>query len=97
MSWWRCCPPGNRLSCLKALPLLQSFIDGELDADAAARVARHLENCRRCGLEMAIYRELQDSLRKQIHVPEAALARLDQFVHSLEGGQPQAGTQHACD
>jgi hypothetical protein len=97
MSWWRCCAPGNWLSCLKALSLLQAFGDGELDADAAQRVARHLEDCRRCGLEMAVYRELRESLRRQIHVPEAALARLDQFVHSLEDGQPQAGAQHACD
>jgi hypothetical protein len=97
MDWWRYSARGSRSSCLKAWPLLQSFIDGELDTAAAQRVSRHLEDCRRCGLEAAVYRELQESLRRQVHVPEPALAQLGYFVHSLENDRPQAGTPHVCD
>jgi ribosomal protein S14 len=97
MSWWRYSAWVKRSSCLKALQLLQSFIDGELDPDSAQRVARHLEHCRRCGLEAAVYRELQESLRRQFRVPEPALAQLGYFVHSLETGRPQAGQKRTCD
>ena len=39
------------VECMRVGPLLQSYLDGELDDDqGAAMVARHLEACRRCGL-----------------------------------------------
>lgn len=39
------------IQCMRVRPLLQSYLDGELDDEqGAAMVARHLEACRRCGL-----------------------------------------------
>ncbi len=38
------------IECMRVRPLLQSYLDGELDDEqGAAMVARHLEACRRCG------------------------------------------------
>ncbi|HEX2026702.1 MAG TPA: zf-HC2 domain-containing protein [Nitriliruptorales bacterium] len=71
-------------ACRRARSLLQSFLDGQLEADLALVVARHLEACRRCGLELETYRALRGALTGLRPVPdEAALERLAAFVDGL--------------
>lgn len=37
--------------CLRTSRVLQAYLDGETDERTARRVAHHLEDCRRCGLQ----------------------------------------------
>jgi hypothetical protein len=61
--------------------VLQAFPDGQADEQTALRVARHLADCRRCGLEAGVYRDIKAALRGQrAQVPSAALARLGDFA-----------------
>lgn len=85
LSWWRRMV-GSRdvASCLEVGSVLQSFLDGEVDEVTARRVARHLEACRRCGLEAATYSEIKDALsRRSGAVPQDAVDRLRRFGERL--------------
>ena len=73
--------------------MLQSFLDGELDATRRQQVIAHLEACRRCGLSASTYRELKAALEKlEPATDEEALARLQAFVDRLdEPGKEEPG------
>lgn len=76
------------LDCREVAALLQLFLDGELDGDRGREVARHLEDCRRCGLEADTYREMKAALRRGAREPSAeSVQRLRQFVVRLEAGE----------
>ena len=84
-------------SCMQVMRVLQSYLDGEVDELTARRVAKHLEACRRCGLEAGTYREIKAALqRKAGPVDQDALQRLHNFGASLakadgaESGGPAA-------
>ena len=80
--------------CRRVRPLLQSFVDGSLDGSQRRQVIRHLEACRRCGLETDTYAALIDRLQ-DIDQPSdaAAIARLESFVDELAGeDEPPADT-----
>ncbi len=71
-------------SCLEVRRALQSYLDGEVDEVTARRVARHLEACRRCGLEASTYAEIKRALgERSSEVPPDAVARLRQFAERL--------------
>jgi anti-sigma factor RsiW len=73
--------------CHEVARLLQSYLDREIDAAAAARVAHHLEACRRCGLSAQTYAEIKAALaRRTLHVDTAALDRLTEFSERLAAG-----------
>ena len=93
MSPWRRHTIVDRpLTCREVGKLLQRYLDGEADEHATAKVAEHLEDCRRCGLEADIYREIKASLARQADVlPETTLARLRRF------GERLATEGHAAD
>lgn len=80
--------------CRHVMRVLQSYLDGEVDAQTADVVAVHLEECRRCGLEAATYEAIKVALASGVeagHVPvdPATLDRLHAFVASLEyDGRP---------
>jgi anti-sigma factor RsiW len=78
-------------SCMQAMKVLQSYLDGQTDDVTTRRVASHLEVCRRCGLEAATYREIKTSLaRSAARVDSDVLARLRDFGAKLSGGdQPR--------
>jgi anti-sigma factor RsiW len=76
-------------SCRQVARVLQSYLDDQLDEVAAARVARHLEDCRRCGLEAATYVELKAALaRRAGPVPEETVQRLRRFGEELTREDP---------
>ncbi|MGH9110920.1 MAG: zf-HC2 domain-containing protein [Acidimicrobiales bacterium] len=68
--------------------LLQRYLDGVTDGHVTARIAEHLEDCRRCGLEAGIYREITASLaRRAPALPDSTLARLRRFGDQLATGR----------
>lgn len=69
--------------CLRTSRVLQRYLDGEADDLTAARVAAHLEVCRRCGLEAQSYRAIKQALHGRGNVDELALRRLRAFSGSL--------------
>lgn len=52
----------RQLSCDEVMEVLQSYLDGEVDAEAARKVAAHLEDCTDCDLESSVYRNIKASL-----------------------------------
>ncbi len=85
LSWWhQMTGTRDAAGCLQTGRLLQSFLDGDLDEVTARRVARHLEMCRRCGLEATTYTAIKATLaRRGTGVDPAAVARLAEFGTSL--------------
>ncbi|MGR8009497.1 zf-HC2 domain-containing protein [Streptomyces hypolithicus] len=71
--------------------VLQSYLDGESDEITARRVAAHLEDCRRCGLEASAYREIKNALARRETLDSGAVARLRGFGESLMHGRDNHG------
>lgn len=85
MSRFAMFPKGRRMmSCRRVGQALQGYLDGEIDDLTARRIARHLEDCRRCGMELEVYAEIKASLHKRGgDVDSDALARLRSFGQGL--------------
>lgn len=76
------------MDCHEVGELLQHFLDGELDASRAARIAEHLDDCRRCGLEAEAYEQIKASLAaRRPDVPAESLERLREFGRRLAPGE----------
>ena len=70
--------------CIEVGRLIQRYLDGTLDADATATVARHLDACRRCGLSADDYRRLKSALNEAASpLPAEPLRRLRAFAADL--------------
>lgn len=77
-----------QLSCRQLGRVLQSYLDEELDDDSARKVAAHLNDCRRCGLEADTYEALQISLRRgPAGLADEPVARLREFGARLARGE----------
>jgi anti-sigma factor RsiW len=75
---------------MEVMRVLQSYLDGQTDELTARRVVRHLDGCRRCGLEASTYLEIKAAVARQAApLDEAPLQRLRDFASSLA---QQAGT-----
>jgi anti-sigma factor RsiW len=71
-------------NCRETMRVLQSYLDGQTDEVTADPLGRHLEACRRCGLEAATYREIKSALARQApQVDQAAVERLRAFGAEL--------------
>ncbi len=88
-------PQDSELSCPEVGRLLQQYLDGaiagsaELDEATTRKVSGHLDDCRRCGLEVETYEAIRDSLeRSGGSLSDEALARLRDFGGQLAGGGP---------
>jgi anti-sigma factor RsiW len=78
----------NQMSCRQVGKVLQTYLDDELDDDAARKVAAHLEDCRRCGLEAETYEALKESLRRgPAGLADEPVARLRDFGERLARGE----------
>lgn len=73
------------LSCAQVGRLLQRYLDHELGPDRDRKIAEHLEDCRRCGLEVEAYELIKASLAERAPRPVAdpALDRLREFAERL--------------
>lgn len=74
-------------SCREAGRLLQTVLDGQADEAAHRRVMRHLDACRRCGMEAETYRAIKASITSQysVNVDAQAVADLIEFGRRLTG------------
>jgi anti-sigma factor RsiW len=88
MSRFTLFPKSRRmLSCRQVGEVLQAYLDGETNDLTSSRVAHHLEDCRRCGMELGVYKEIKSSLsREGSAVDDAAVARLREFSQRLTHG-----------
>jgi anti-sigma factor RsiW len=74
------------MGCEEVGRLLQQYLDGHLDQGRSPKLAAHLEDCRRCGLEAETYTRIKNSLgNQQLAVQDDALARLRSFGEGLTG------------
>lgn len=72
------------MTCRRVGEVLQAYLDGEVDAITSSRVAHHLEDCRRCGMELDVYTEIKASLaRGGPEVDDGAVQRLREFSERL--------------
>lgn len=78
----------RQMSCHQVGQVLQTYLDDELDDDAARKVAVHLEACRRCGLEVETYEALKASLRRgPAGLAAEPVTRLREFGERLARGE----------
>ena len=84
------------MNCMQVARILQAYLDGQADEVTARRVTAHLEDCRRCGLEAAVYREIKHSLSRRETLADEAVARLRVFGEALARGESpgSAGRGH---
>jgi anti-sigma factor RsiW len=78
------------MNCMQVARLLQSYLDGETDEVTARGVEAHLKDCRRCGLEVSVYREIHNALARRTEPDAGAVERLRAFGESLRS-DPAAG------
>ncbi len=84
--------PDRPLDCAEVAGLLQIYLDDESDAVTARRVAEHLEDCRRCGLEAEVYHDIKASLARQaVPLSAGAVARLRDFGARVAAGEDPTG------
>lgn len=83
--WRRMFGSRDVASCRQAGALMQSVLDGEADAATQAQVLRHLDACRRCGMEADTYRAIKASVVAQcpVEVDPQAVADLEAFARTL--------------
>ncbi|MEU8872732.1 zf-HC2 domain-containing protein [Streptomyces javensis] len=103
-TWWRTRTTGTTRTtgrlrttrCPLGAPMLQSYLDGELDAPAAARVRTHVAECHRCARELAVYQRISEALAARATIDEAVLDRLRDFAETLaERESREPGTEGA--
>lgn len=88
----------TRSECHQVATMLQGYLDGELEAPSARRVAEHLDLCRRCGLEASTYLAIKAAIAgsgttgtagpagpEGTVVDEEAIGRLRSFAADLSG------------
>lgn len=87
----------SRMGCIATMRVLQTYLDGALDEVAVRRVAEHLEDCRRCGLEAEVYQEIKTALGEQDRtVDPRAIERLRHFGEQLARGDASAHDDHGA-
>ncbi|MBI4884641.1 MAG: zf-HC2 domain-containing protein [Actinobacteria bacterium] len=75
------------MSCREVGKWVHYYLDGELDEGRSARLAAHLEDCRRCGLEADTYQRVKAALAgRHSAVPAESLARLREFGARIARG-----------
>lgn len=80
-------PPGG-MDCHEVGELLQHYLDGDIDAERARRIAAHLEDCRRCGMEAETYERIKATLAAhRQEVPAESVERLREFAARLARGE----------
>ncbi len=93
LSMWRRMHGSTEIaSCREVRHVLQSYLDGELDELAAHRITRHLDLCRRCGVQATTFAEIKAALSRTAERPvdSPTVARLRAFGEGLVSGHPEA-------
>ncbi len=75
---------GDEASCVETAHHLQAYLDGHTTSEQVRRISKHLEHCRRCGLEHRTYSEIKLALSRQDQAPDSeAVHRLTAFGQAL--------------
>ena len=73
------------MACSDVLKVIQAYIDGEIDAKTARKVADHLDRCHPCVNEEQIYEHIKSSLgRRRRHVDVDVLDQLMSYGERLK-------------
>lgn len=81
---------GDEASCAEVADHLQAYLDGHTEPEQVQRITRHLEHCRRCGLETRTYTEIKSALARQGEpVDLDAVRRLTDFGQALLHGDDE--------
>jgi anti-sigma factor RsiW len=79
--------PGS-MTCRHVGEALQEFLDGYIDDERSSRIEAHLEECRRCGMEVEAYERIKATLAtKRADLPAESLGRLRDFGERLARGE----------
>ncbi len=71
-------------TCDEVLVILQAYLDGEVDADTAAKVAQHIERCSDCTVEAETYQLIVEQIQQRTRpVDPKVIEALEQFGHQL--------------
>ena len=83
--WVKAFGSKDMTSCAKAMKLLQSALDGELDQHTLERVNRHLVACKKCGMHARTYEAIKTSIATQgaKPLPATVIADLEEFARNL--------------
>jgi anti-sigma factor RsiW len=74
-------------SCEEVMEILQAYLDGEIDAKRARRVAGHLSVCDRCNTESHVYLDIKASLAsRRREIDPQVRAALEAFALDLTEG-----------
>ena len=74
------------MNCQQVLRRLWQFLDGELDVDDSGKVARHLEECRRCFSRVEFEWHLRAMVRQSCEseqVPPDLKGRVNKLLRSF--------------
>ena len=76
----------SRARCMEVRRVINGFVDGQVNDGFAAKIAEHLEDCRRCGLSAEVYAKIKQSLQSRPPtIDEETIERLRQFGSELAG------------
>ena len=74
-------------SCAEVMEVLQTYLDGEIDAEQARKVAAHLRMCTACDQESLVYEGIKASLaNRRRDIDPEVLAALEAFGRDLAEG-----------
>ena len=92
MSRFAMFPKSHRMmTCRRVGEKLQAYLDGEVDDLTTRRIAHHLEDCRRCGMDLDVYTQIKASLqRRGVAVEADAVERLRSFSRQLSSAPDEA-------
>ena len=80
--------PPRQMECHEVGEVLQHYLDGHIDAERARRIEDHLEDCRRCGMEIETYERIKSTLAaSRPEVPADSVERLRAFGERLARGE----------
>jgi anti-sigma factor RsiW len=73
--------------CRHVIAILDGYVDGELPADLAAEIDRHLAGCEPCRAFLATYRATRrlGAVAGRIEMPEEMQTRLRAFLAGRSG------------
>ena len=78
--------PDAPAKCAEVARVLQPYLDSEVDAHTLRLVSAHLEDCRRCGLELETYTALKQAVHRVSDPPAEPVERLRAFAAQLAAG-----------
>ncbi len=83
----------TEVDCREVGRVLQSYLDDNVEPGFANKIAVHLDECRKCGLEASIYIQIKESLgQRRPEVDRDAMERLRSFGSKLTEG-PTPGSR----